>query len=306
MSPDPAPPLVADDPAAWLERHRSTYFRDVPPSVREVALGDLLDGGGGLLRARFEGELREGWAPQPGVTGVVGAFAGAVAGFVGYAAIASGAHWLVGPGGVRWVLDDDGWPAAVTLLDHRVLVAPGHPWAGLAGVEVEADPDARARRCIDGLVAALTPIVEQARACTKVGRAGLWNSVVDSIGHAAMYQSTFPADHAQVDVVRRLLAVPGAPWRARPDVRGVDTELGTVCVAQRGGCCLVYTQTWPDEHDDHEHDELHARFYEAFTDPPDAPGYCNDCSLRPEEDCFARLLWWRTTELELRREGAAP
>lgn len=376
----PTVPLGAADPAAWMRQHHAAHFRwyaelmggDEPPGITRQALGDVLDGPNpgpsdgsgdpidatpGALRRRFEAEIAEGWARQAAMTGPVGAYVGALAGFVAFAAFAADAHWLVRPDAVTWLVGDDGWPLAVaigvdeqrsgvgptgtapvaaplvatrlgaTSLDATslgathltgtppidtpltVLVGPSHRWVGKPGVEVEPDPQRRAARCVEALLTVASPIVEQARAIARVGRAGLWNTVADAMGHAVMYQDAFPGDPRHVAIIEALVGVPGAPWSARPDIRTVTTDVGDVCIAQRGGCCLVYT--WVDrqhdeeEADDHDDDEMHARFHAAFPDPRGAPAYCADCSLRDQDDCFARLTWWRTEEIKQRQAGAA-
>lgn len=305
MNPGESIPLLAKDQASWIDLHLTSYFREygsqlaagATADLRELTLVDLL--AEGLVRELFAAELGEGWPPQAAAVGVVSGYAGAVAGLVGYAAFASGARWLVDPAQVRWLVGADRWPVAVTLRNPEVVVGPDHPWVGRPGVTVDDDAAERDRRCLAALVATLEPIIDEARAMTKVGRAGLWNAVIDAMGHAVMYQDAFTPEARFAAEVRRLVDTPDQPWKARPDVRGIATDLGDVCVAQRGGCCLVYTGTWPDDPDDgHEHDEMHERFDTLFGDPPGSPGYCNDCSLRAEEDCFARLVWWRTEELK--------
>jgi hypothetical protein len=172
---------------------------------------------------------------------------------------------------------------------------PGHPWQGCEGVETVTSAEERNRRTIEGLVSTVGPIVDACHGLAKVGKNGLWSAVVDALGSAIVFQTEFPITPSRVDTLLSLTEAMPAPWRARPIVQAVPTEFGHVCVAQRSGCCLAYTATFPDDHED---DEPHRLFELAFGEPPEAPSYCADCSLRSLEDCVARQVWWRTKEHE--------
>lgn len=291
--------LDAPTPGDWLDRHLPSFYPHHHVEAAEgrpstsLGVDDLVADGAALLRAAFDHEVEEGWPPQAAATNLAGGWGGSVSTFVAFLAVASDAHWLVSPAGLRWARHPDGWVEAVRVEHPRVLVGSGHPWAGQPGVEVVADPAERDRRAVGAVVDALTPVIQAIRGLTRVGTPGLWNAVVDAFGEAVVHQGIFPVTPDQVVVVRRLVAAADRPWRSRPTVRAVATDFGHVCVTQRGGCCLAYLVDWPDDHDG---DDAHRAYDAAFPEPTEAPGYCPDCSLRPYAECEVRQVWWRVRE----------
>ena len=96
------------------------------------------------------------------------------------------------------------------------------------------------------------------------------------------------------DVVESLAAAVrtrGAPWKSYPTLRIADSVLGSVYVAQKGGCCLAYTRPHEPESDAEEPDAAYRSYLQRF---PLETGrrYCTTCSLRDYADCEARQLFW--------------
>lgn len=285
-------PLGASSPSEWAAVHGART--QAAAVARWATVADLTTGGGAILRDRFDSECRAGWPAQPAAIGVVGAYGGMLAAAVGFRLAATAGHWLASPGVARWSLDDDEWCDDVALDGATVLVPPGHPWAGSDDVEVVADRGERDRRTIEALVKTLTPIVDVCHRLAKVGRNGLWMSVIDAYATSIVHQRVLPITSELVDRIRSGTTVDGVPWRGRPEMLVEQADFGQICVVRRSGCCLAYVATWPDTSE--ADDEPHLAYEAEFPEPAGAPAYCADCSLRAIDDCIARQAWWRTYE----------
>lgn len=273
----PEPALAAPDADAWLATHLAARWapRVVPgvaPRVR--ALPDLLADGAAALGHVHRRLVSDGTAAPAAATHVAGWIAGGVARSVGFGLAAGGAGFLAAPPGAPVLhLHPDGWPVRVDLAPCAVVPA-GHPWSGHAGIEVVDDLGTVVRHAVASLVRAVDPVIEACHGLARVGRVGLWNEVGDALGAALAHQDAVAVTDAMVQVLEAAVAVPGAPWRARPRLGFADSPaLGRVHVMQKGGCCLAYTC--------------------AADQPADEPAYCTTCSFRAPEDAAARQLrWW--------------
>lgn len=283
--------LTAPTPADWLAIHLATRHEideadaddnaaDVEPR-RVVSISDLLAADAALLR-QLHRSLVGGDVPPPAAAMyLAGWFAGGVAGSVGYALATGGVGFVVEPDAVRWHLHPDGWPERIDLGQPRSVVLATHPWAGQPGVEVVEAPGVVLERAVGSVIAAATPVVDGCRALAKVGRAGLWNEVGDSLGTALTYCVDPPVTPTMLAILDGAVRVPGVPWRARPGLRFADASFGRLHVAQKGGCCLAYTETGPEA------------------------DYCLTCSFRDPADSDARQVAWME-EQHRERTGTNP
>ena len=226
-------------------------------------------------------------------------FAGGLADTVGFMLAMAGAAPLVELDATRWRMDPDGWPEYADPGAVPVAVPAGHPWAGLPDTVCVADERAVAARAVTALAAAVSPIVEAGHRLARVGRTALWAEVADGVGLPLLHEVDLPVDAAAVHRLRLALAVPGAPWRRRPDLRVAATADGAAYLGRKGGCCLSY-QCPPGPEPDPDALDLRERAYrERFPARPDQPPYCSTCSLRDLTDCEDRQRFW------LRQERAA-
>jgi hypothetical protein len=299
--------VTADDLTGWLSTHLAARFDDWEEEVEDGAettvmtLDEVLADDGDLLRRTHRRMVGDGTPAAAAATYLADWYAGTIAGAVGYGLATAGAGPLVDgdPAALRFHVHPDGWPFRLEL-PARAVVASGHPWAGDAGIETTADVAEVVRRSVDALIDACAPIIEVCRPLASVGRAGLWNEVGDSLGTAVAHQHRFPVTEDMLDVLRRAVDHPGAPWRARPDLGFAESAvLGSIHVVRKGGCCLAYTnERSPRDPDDPAFDDDLRAYLRRFPDPVDEPRYCTTCSFRTIDDATARQVFWRERRTE--------
>lgn len=297
--------LEAPDAASWLTTHLRARFDawleeaplDGEPHV--VELDGVLADDRALLRGIHDGLVADGVPPPAAATYLADWFAGIVAGAVGYGLATAGAGFLVHDtgrfGGLRFHLHPAGsWPYRVDL-PARAAVTADHAWAGHGAVDVLATSDAVVRRTVRALAEAVSPIIDACHRLARVGRAGLWNEVGDSLGAAVAHQDHVPVTPVMLAVLGAAVAVPGVPWKARPRLGFAPSPvLGQVHVAQKGGCCLAYTRN-PDtapSYDDPDLGPGERAYLQRFPVRPDEPRYCTTCSFRDPDDSAARQVFW--------------
>lgn len=230
----------------------------------------------GSLPALRDRLVRDGATPTAAATYLAGWFGGGAAGEVARSLLETGACPLAGRDTIRWRVTDDGLPESVVLLGVPLVVAA----ADAAGA----------------LIDAVRPVIDGCHRLGHVGRPGLWNEVADGFAYA-LTDLPDRADHrAAIATVRRLTALPGAPWRARPVVQLTPTSAGPISVVQKGGCCLAFTGSY--EVDPAALDEVDRAYGERFRDAPGAPDYCTTCPRRSFADCEARQVWWHERQRE--------
>ncbi|WP_380164914.1 hypothetical protein [Jannaschia sp. R86511] len=295
------PPLLAGTPAAWLATHLEGHLarhETEPVDAAErtwVQAPAVLADDAAFLRAAHRRILADdGGTAQMAAKWLVGWTAGTVADAVGFVLATGGAGVLADTAPLRWRLHPDGWVDRVSLDGCRVLVAPGHPWAGRDDVEVVADEAELVARTVDSLVRAVRPVVDALRGVARVGARSLWAEVADGIGMSPTYQPDLPVRDDVVARLRAALTAPGAPWRVSPTVRTASAPWGPVYLGQKGGCCLAYQRPQPDVvlPDEAELSDELREYYARFPPETGAKRVCTTCSLRDPQGCADRQLWW--------------
>lgn len=272
--------LEAPTPRDWLAAHRPV---DAGPGGTWLTGPSLLADG---LRAAHTRLCADDVPPVPAAKWVVSWYAGGLAATVGFMLALADAAPVVDLGRARWRRHPDGWPELVDPGAVPVVVPVGHPWAGQPGTLTAPDVAAVAVRA---LVAAAGEVVEVGRTLARVGRTALWAEVADGLGLPLLHRPDLPVDPAAVERLRTALALPGVPWRKRPDLR----EDGLLYLGRKGGCCLNY-QCPPDPEPEPADLDARERAYgERF--PPTEPRYCSTCSLRDLADCEERQLFWASS-----------
>lgn len=294
--------LPGASPAAFLATHlevrQGRYDAaepGAPPSGRWVDRDQLLADGAAAMVAAHARLADAGTPPRVAVRYLAGWLGGSLAEAVGYVLAMTGAG-VVADRSVRWRLLPGGWPDRTELGGCRVVVPPGHAWAGSEGVEVVSDEDEVAARVVAGLVDTLDPLVGAWRLLAPVGSVNLWAEVADGLGAATAATVGVPRPAATVDALERVLAVPGAPWRRAPRLWCAPSGDGPVVVAQKGGCCLAYTvpvpqdePVWEPADDDESPAAAYAR---RFPMSAAEPRYCSSCRFRDAADVEDRLVCW--------------
>lgn len=292
--------LRAPGPAGWLAAHLPPLFgseaeaADVRPQA--VAMGDLLADDASMLRSFHAGIVAQGTPPPAAATYLAAWLPGSLARAVGYALATTGAGFAFDADTASDLglhLHPDGWPVHIEL-PPWVVVTAEHPWAGDRHSEVVPTGDALLRRTMRGLVATVSPLIDACHRTARVGIAGLWNEVADALGTSLTHQRRVIPTPAMVAVLEAALSVPGVPWKVRPRLGFVDSGVGRVHVAQKGGCCLAYTADRTDlpTDDDAETDAYRAAYLRRFAPEKGCPRYCSTCSFRDPEDSAARQIFW--------------
>lgn len=197
---------------------------------------------------------------------------GTLAGNVGYGLALGHVGFEVDPESLRWHRHPEGWLDAVDLSTAVPVVDRTHPWAGRADVEVVETRAEVIARAVRGVVAAIEPVIDAIRALAPVGRPGLRNEVADGFAMSICFDRSLPVRASAVETLREAIAQPGRPWIAMPTIRIATASFGPCYVAQKGGCCLAYTN---------------------IPRPVDADGavdYCSTCRFRSWDDCEGRQL----------------
>jgi hypothetical protein len=276
--------IAADSPRDWLDTQLAAWFVYYEPDVehRIVDLGELT---GGMLAELHERVTRERAPRKAAAKYLTAWFGGVIARALGFAAVGTGACFEPGDG-VRWHVHPGGWAARLELGDALALVPEGHAWSGLPGTETVASEAERHARAVAALVAVARPLLDTLRPLSGLGSPGLWAEVGDGFGEALAFQSTLPVSADSLAVVRGLADAAGAPWKTQPELWPVPGDERTVCVMQKGGCCLAYTEPAADAPEDEE-----TRLLREHVGENGGPRYCSNCSLRPAESCEAHQVW---------------
>jgi len=295
--------LPAPSTQAWLDTHLRARFDDweeeaeLTGPAEVIGITDLHADDGARLRAAHDRLVVEGTPPPAAATYLADWYAGAIAGAVGYGLATAGAGFLATPtpdAEVQLHLHPDGWPFRVELPGH-VLVLPDHPWAGDDSSQTVGDVHQLLRRTVHELVEAVRPIIDACHRLARVGAAGLWNEVADSLGKAVAFQHLVPPTPTMLAVLDAAVSLDGVPWKARPRLGfAISPVLGAVHVAQKGGCCLAYTapEEEPPDPDDPGLAPYHRAYLARFPVDAAAPRYCSTCSFRDSADTDARQVFW--------------
>jgi hypothetical protein len=111
------------------------------------------------------------------------------------------------------------------------------------------------------------------------------------LGTAVVLSPSIPVEQDVVDSLAAAVRTRGAPWTNYPTLRIADAVLGSVYVAQKGGCCLAYTRPPEPAPTPGQLGDPNRSYLERFPLEPDRR-YCTTCSLRDFADCEARQLFW--------------
>lgn len=191
---------------------------------------------------------------------------------------------VVGPTAGAAIHDDATWPVR-----PEIFHIHHHPDGYFDAVAIEADDVWSGDDLLDdvaaGMVAIARPWFDAVRALAPYGRFGMWGSLADGVGSAAVqpFRTDAAAARAAWARAQRLLdsiAIREPGLRVRPPLRTISWSGGEACASAQGTCCLYY--------------KVH--------DPADGPdAYCTGCPLRPDGEGAARYAAW----LEREYGGAA-
>jgi ferric iron reductase protein FhuF len=220
------------------------------------------------------GELLAGTAK--GQRDVAGAYLASylvetVIGATSAALVHDAASWAVRPDTFRVRRHEQGW-------FDGLAVDAGEVWS--VDGERFATEDELFAAVAAGIVATIAPWFEVARGLAPYGRFGMWGSLADAIGSAALEPVRLDRDAAEraweraQHLLDRIAAVAPA-LRVRPRLRTIGWSGGEACVTTQGTCCLYY--------------KVH--------DPADGgEQYCLGCPLRPTGESDPLYSAWLERE----------
>lgn len=256
--------VATSTPRAWLDTELAAWFADLGPALpghRFVSRDEAV----ALLPELHALRTDEGTPRKAAAKYLSAWFGGLAARTVGYGVLATGAAFVADPGQLRWRVHPGGWADVLDLGDAVALVPHGHPWSGQPGTETTADGHVRA---VHAVVEAVRPLVEALRQLSGLGLPGLWAEVGDGFGGPLAYQSTVAVTAERVALLDALAATPGTPWKARSRLW---IARDGICVQQKGGCCLAYTEPEADK--------------------------CSNCALRDADSCEADQVAWHLEQI---------
>ena len=307
----PPPLLAAATPDDWITTHLARYYQqhhsnsEGPSTASWVTIREVLADDAAHLRRVHAGLLAdESVTANAAAKWVTSWYPGVLAGAVGFTLAMASAGLLVDGSTVRLRLHPDGWIDQVDPVGAVVVVAAGHPWAGLKDVRVVPDEDQVARLAAIALANAAEPLVQACRSLARVGRTSLWAEVADGFGLPMLMQPDAPVDRGAVRRLQWGLRAEGAPWRRVPDLRIAENGCHSDYLGRKAGCCLAY-QCPAEDIDPQSLDDRSRAFEERFPTLPNEPRYCSTCSLRELSDCEARQASWLRSEREARCSTAA-
>ncbi len=260
--------LVGTSPSLWLSAHQPKP--EDGEDGRWINRDQLLTGSDPSIEHMHRRLVDEGTRPAAAANYVAEWVGGTLAGHVGYALAMGGVGFEVDPDRVRWHVHVDGWTDAVDLSCARAIVDRLHPWATRHDVDVADTREEMLDRTMGGVVRTLWPVIEAIRALARVGRAGLWNEVVDGFAMSICFDRTLPVHPAAVRMLLDAIGRPARPWKATPTLEISTATFGPCYVGQKGGCCLAYTN--------------------RSTPPGGDVDFCSTCRFRTWDDCKSRQL----------------
>ena len=186
-------------------------------------------------------------------------------------------------------LHPDGWFDGIAVRSTCVRVLPGDPDAGDPDAEVVEDDAALREVVADELVALAAPIFAAVRQRAPFGMTGMWGHFVDAIAAGALWQGRQPrlqgdtkAAYATAAALIDAIAARVPLVRPRPALDRVDWSGGTVWVAPKTACCLLY----------------------QVYDLPPPECYCLSCPLRHGDSRRAEWASWLEEQAMAAKGGA--
>ncbi len=259
--------------------------------VRSFSLADLLTRDAAVLRDGHRRLLDKQVTPQAAATYLAGWFGGGVARLVGLGLASAGAGLLLDDADLVFDVVEDGWPEQIRPGSMRAFVAPDHSWAGSPGAEVVDAADVLPRT-MAALVELVTPILDACRVLARVSRTGLWDEVADGVVGELASADGLKVTPAAEELVLAAVELPGMPWKARPRLVWAESAvLGRMLVAQKGGCCLAFT----NKREPLAESELappQLAYRQRFGLDRAGKRYCSTCCFRDLDDVVERRVAW--------------
>lgn len=298
------PEPTAPDLAGWCRGELAALTAPESPGehgpVQPLTRAEILADDAAVLRDAHRRLTGLGVTSQAAATYLSGWFNGGVGRLISLGLATAGAGLLIDPDALVFDVVEEKWPERIRLREARAVVAPGHRWAGSPGVEVVA-ADEVLPRTMAALVEVLTPVVEACRGLARVSRVGLWDQVADGVVCDLAYREGLRVTPLAEEVVEAAVALAGMPWKARPRlVRARSEVLGPMLIAQKGGCCLAFTNK-REPAPEAELSPAMLAYRQRFG--VDRPGkrYCATCPFRDTAEVVERRVAW--AEIRHQHEG---
>jgi hypothetical protein len=298
------PEPTAPDLARWCRDELAALTAPETPGedgpVRPLSYAAVLADDAAVLRSAHRRLTGLDVTPQAAATYISGWFNGGVGRLVSLGLATAGAGLLLDPRELVFDVVEDRWPEQIHPGRVRAVVAPGHRWAGGPGVEV-VDVDEVLPRTMTALVEVLTPLVEACRGLARVSRVGLWDQVADGLVCDLAQREGMHVTPLAEEVALAAVAIAGMPWKARPRLVWAHSEvLGRMLVAQKGGCCLAFTNKREPTPESELSPALLAYRQRFGIDRP-GKRYCTTCPFRDTAEVVERRVAW--AEIRHRHEA---
>ena len=289
------PEPTAPDLSTWCRAELAALTAPENPGedgpVRPLTRAQILADDAAVLRSAHRRLTDLDVTPQAAATYISGWFNGGVGRIVSLGLATAGAGLLLDPDALVFDVVEEKWPEQIHPGRVRAVVAPGHRWAGSPGVEVVGAEEVLPRT-MAALIEVLTPMVAACRGLARVSRVGLWDQVADGVVCDLAHREGLQVTPLAEEVVEAAVALAGMPWKARPRLVWAHSEvLGRVLVAQKGGCCLAFTNK-REPAPECELSPAMLAYRERFG--VDRPGkrYCSTCPFRDTAEVVERRVAW--------------
>lgn len=177
---------------------------------------------------------------------------------------------------------DDGWIDGVAAAHGAVRVLADDPLAAHPDAVIVDSIEALRTELAEQIVDLCTAVFAAVRDHVRYGLAGMWGSVADDLGGAALFSAQsrgVDADDAwaQAQLLTDEIARLAPRLKVRPRHQRIDVPNGSVWhQSVRGTCCLAYKV--------------------AIDPDPAGNGYCTSCPLRPDDVRAERVVRWRLSQ----------
>jgi ferric iron reductase protein FhuF len=162
--------------------------------------------------------------------------------------------------------DEDGEPAAIAWTSTRFAALQSDPAAGYANCQPMTSADELRAHLIAGFVDHFTPVVDALKRNSRLGKAGLWGIVTDTVASTFSWIGQQLGVHELALNEARLIAASDTRLNRKVDFVFVEEAGLSHCMAERNSCC----------------------FYFRVEDG----GYCSNCPHRQPEERVQIIRDW--------------
>jgi ferric iron reductase protein FhuF len=136
--------------------------------------------------------------------------------------------------------DEDGEPAAIAWRGAKFVALQTDPAAQHADAEAVTSMDELRERLIAQIVVHFTPVVDALRRNSKLGKAGLWAIVTDTVASTFSWIGQQLGAHGMALAEARSIAASGTRLSRKVDFVFVEEAGLSHCMVERNSCCFYF------------------------------------------------------------------